>query len=66
MGSTTTRSPTGSRAERDAEARAANPNGLSESELEELRRLRKENAELRMDREILCKAAAYFARETMR
>ena len=39
---------------------------LSEDELAELKRLRKENAELRTDREILRKAAAYFARETMR
>ena len=28
--------------------------------------LRKENAEVRMDREILRKAAAYFAKETTR
>ena len=33
---------------------------------EELARLRKENIELRTDREILRKAAAYFARETTR
>jgi transposase len=39
---------------------------LSETEREELRRLRKENIELRTDREILRKAAAYFARETQR
>jgi transposase-like protein len=31
-----------------------------------LQRLRRENIELRTDREILRKAAAYFARETMR
>jgi transposase len=39
---------------------------LSDDELAELKRLRKENAQLREDREILRKAAAYFARETMR
>jgi len=39
---------------------------LSESELVELKRLRRENIELRTDRETLRKAAAYFARETMR
>jgi transposase len=54
------------RADREAQARAADPEGLSESEREELKRLRRENVDLRMDREILRKAAAYFARETMR
>ena len=54
------------KADRDAQARAADPNGLSESERDELARLRKENIELRTDREILRKAAAYFARETTR
>ena len=49
-----------------ARARAADPDGLSESEREELKRLRKDNAELRVEREILRKAAAYFAKETMR
>lgn len=54
------------RAERDAKARADDRDGLTESERDELRRLRRENTELRIDREILRKAAAYFARETMR
>jgi transposase len=53
-------------ADREARARAADPRALDENEREELKRLRKENADLRMDREILRKAAAYFARETMR
>ena len=52
--------------DRDAQARAADPDGLSLTEREELRSLRKEVIELRTDREILRKAAAYFARETMR
>ena len=53
-------------ADREARRRAEDPDAISESEREELARLRKENAELRLDREILRKAAAYFARETMR
>jgi len=54
------------KADRDARFRAADPDGLTESEREELARLRKENIDLKVDREILRKAAAYFARETMR
>ncbi len=42
------------------------PGALSGDERAELEALRKENRELRMDREILRKAAAYFARETNR
>ena len=48
------------------EARQADPLAVTASEFEELRRLRKENAELRTEREILRKAAAYFAQETIR
>lgn len=42
------------------------PGALSEHERLELKRLRKEVADLRVEREILRKAAAYFAKETTR
>ncbi len=48
-------------AERDQGRRQ---DGLSSVEREELVRLRRENRRLRMEREILSKAAAWFARET--
>src|SRR5260370_38114854 len=38
--------------------------GLRTAEREELNRLRRENRQLRLEREILSKAAAWFARET--
>lgn len=38
--------------------------GLSTAEREELRRLRRENARLKQEREILKRAAAFFAAET--
>jgi transposase len=43
--------------------RGERPGGLSSDEREELQRLRDENATLRMEREILRKAAVLFARE---
>jgi transposase len=48
------------------QARQASPLSVSPSEFEELRRLRRENEELRVEKEILRKAAAYFAQETIR
>jgi transposase len=38
--------------------------GLTTNEREELARLRRENKRLKMEREILAKAAAWFAQET--
>ena len=38
--------------------------GLTSVEREELRRLRRENRQLRMERDILKRAAAWFARES--
>ncbi len=38
--------------------------GPTTDEKEELRRLRRENRQLRLEREILAKAAAWFAQET--
>lgn len=52
--------------DREQAERDADPDSLSESERVELKRLRKENAQLAIDMEILRKAAAFFARETNR
>ena len=52
--------------DREATERAADPEALSESERDELKRLRKRTAQQEIDLEILRKAAAYFAKETNR
>ena len=48
-------------AEHDAGVRS---DGLTTAERQELTRLRRENRQLRMERDILSHAAAWFARET--
>ena len=48
-------------ADRDGGTRKDGPTSV---ELEELRQLRKENKQLKLEREILSKAAAWFAQET--
>ena len=50
-------------AQADADA-GSRDDVLTTDEREELRRLRKENRQLRLEREILSKATAWFARET--
>jgi transposase len=46
------------------QADAGKLNGLTSAEREELERLRRENRQLKLERDILSKAAAWFARET--
>lgn len=43
-------------------ARTQSDGGLSDNERAELKRLRKENKELRLEKEILKKASAFFAK----
>ncbi len=48
---------------KDQQGQLSTNQGLAENEQTELQRLRKENKELRMEKEILKKASAFFAKE---
>ncbi len=48
----------------DATDRGERPSELTTAERQELTKLRRENRQLKLEREILAKAAAWFARET--
>ena len=51
--------------QRSRNGAADKPEQLSEDERSELRRLRRENEQLKVEREILEKAAAWFAQKTV-
>ena len=51
-------------ADRSEGRRVEGPGGVSNAEREELIKLRREVRQLRLERDILSKAAAWFARET--
>ena len=52
------------RADRQESGREEKGSGLAAAERDELARLRRENKQLRLERDILSRAAAWFARET--
>lgn len=48
----------------DQQTKQVSKSHLNDLEVQELKRLRRENQQLRMEREILVKAAAFFAKES--